>query len=299
MRLTNIVSRKSLTRLSLLIQAADTYLHISTDAIEAVRIQAEAASAHAYSRGLSPACLTRPTSGSSPNKYFWGCGTQINAAKQISMTNRTEVNALTMGSSRAHSIMEFTDRENIYTAIIGPSNPPRDKDWQATSFGVSSQCRTIRNDTCERLKPSRNATNGGGAILPFKCTRERAGIDISGDIYPVTTLIYFYDWHRFIKDPPPFWFPEVSSNEPEYLETAANLSEEDGEGVFSNPWPSINVIQMFGDTVRSIGPLDKGNELWTMNSQRRSFFFSCNTTGMFSLLPSLPGSILFRKLILF
>jgi hypothetical protein len=47
-----IAALTKLTWNSILIQAADTYLHVTTEAVESVHIQAESISNYAYSRGL-------------------------------------------------------------------------------------------------------------------------------------------------------------------------------------------------------------------------------------------------------
>lgn len=63
-----------LTFHSLLVQAADTYLHIVTESANFVQIQPEESQQHFYSRGLAPWCLDRPREGSKGNVNYWGCG---------------------------------------------------------------------------------------------------------------------------------------------------------------------------------------------------------------------------------
>ena len=59
---------------SVLVQAADTYLHIVTESANFVQIQVEDSQNHFYSRGLAPWCLNRSRHGSSDNVNYWGCG---------------------------------------------------------------------------------------------------------------------------------------------------------------------------------------------------------------------------------
>ena len=59
---------------SILVQAADTYLHIATESENIAQIQSKDSEQHHYSRGLAPWCLNRPRIGSQGNVNYWGCG---------------------------------------------------------------------------------------------------------------------------------------------------------------------------------------------------------------------------------
>ena len=61
-------------RCSILVQAADTYLHIVTDSADMTQIQATDSDQYEYSRGLAPWCLDRPRVGFRGNVNYWGCG---------------------------------------------------------------------------------------------------------------------------------------------------------------------------------------------------------------------------------
>ncbi|KAF1971268.1 hypothetical protein BU23DRAFT_570044 [Bimuria novae-zelandiae CBS 107.79] len=134
---------------------SDTYLHIATEAIELNEVQAETEKNFLYSRVLEPFCWNH-TRRPDENVDFWGCG--VNAYLDPEQ-NQTHV-SLTRGVGAAQAarwglkdlltrtfLVPGTQSAEDHIALLMPI-APSNIDYKATSFGVSTQCQAVGNDTC-------------------------------------------------------------------------------------------------------------------------------------------------------
>lgn len=276
---------KWLTFRSLFIQAADTYLHITIEAIELIKIQPELTTSHSYSRGLAPWCLGRPTTGSINNAKFWGCGVRISSDIKFNVYNLTQVQAIDLGLSKEHDLLDFIDEEGVQLTALAPKMTNPSIEWQASSFGVSTRCRTLRSNSCDLSKTS--VTNGYGPVTAFNCTKERAGIELSGNLNFLSHQIHFIDWHRFIQEPRPFEAYNSSENfgvTESMTSMASNLTDEQSLDAFNNPWHWISAVNIPPDVYTSIAPGDKEQRIWDIFGQSWQMMLDCNTTGLFSFI---------------
>lgn len=267
--------------LSLFIQASDTYLHIATKAIDFNQIRAEPTESYAFGRDLASSCLDRKTEGSE-NSNYWSCALTF-AADGITLTNNSENHAVFLGISPYHGILEaFDDQNGIHMAVLGPYDPNPNLDWVASSFGVSIQCRAIRNDLCVW---NSSLTLDLEHSVPFNCTVDRAGVDVSGNITPYLYTLYYFDWNRYVPILPSVQNPEHiigARMMAEMRNSAANLSDEEGGSVFKNPWDSLNIVTVGdSDKNRFFLEQDPSHSIWGVDSGSWAYMFlQCTNTGM-------------------
>ncbi|KAF2677830.1 hypothetical protein K458DRAFT_436235 [Lentithecium fluviatile CBS 122367] len=234
--------------LSLLVQAADVYFHIAAESVEFVQVQELPSVAHHYSRGLAPWCLDRPDQGPLGPKKFWGCAitaqaAPYNNATSIAPTNATIIQDLKNSVSDQHQILNFTDEGNVSYAVIAPANVGSDQDWKASSFAVSTTCSVITENACNVSDPITNASDGQGSpimLVPFVCTKNRTGIDISGNLTSHNTKTHMLNFHKYASESPPFLATAMKT--PTGLspsEIMKSIQDDDANEVFSNPWQAL------------------------------------------------------------
>jgi hypothetical protein len=195
----------------------------------------------------------------------------------IGGANYAKFQELDLGLSKVNSIKNFT-QDGDYTEILIPKSVEPSIDWQASSFGVSTQCRALRNDSCDVGADA--GSNVFGNTSSFNCTKERAGVNIHGTVSALRHQVYFLDWHRVIKESPPFESYTHNVNE-SYVGTlatlAAELSDDDGGEVFSNPWSFIAAISFAKEALDFENDTDK--VVWKLNGRPKSMLL-CNATGI-------------------
>jgi hypothetical protein len=259
---------------SVFIQGADTYLHIATEAVEVLQIKPEDPSDHLYSRGLAPWCTTRPTFGSETNQNFWGCGQTV-TKPIVYLFNQSSVTALSTGVSKYHDISDFVDEDGLSLAILMPKGVKPGIDWSATSFAVSTKCYPFRNSSCEISRmPTVEDTR-----FTFNCSSTEPELKTSGYLYAYSQQIQYYNWHRYIEEPPAFadalpLLHYTLSHLDDWARIAKNLTDDEGEHVFSNPWQMLSVSFLeSSDTILSDDDryLFSQTGIWAM----------CNNTGSY------------------
>jgi len=235
-----------LIKRSLLIQAADTYIHVTIEAIEVVQSLAQPSMGHDYSRGLAPWCLNRPTFGHSDNPNYWSCGIAVFQYPRITYvqpTNNSLVQSVGLGLSKTETVLHFVDIDGTHTAILAPRNTPANIDYSASSYGVSMQCRFIRTQSC--IMEDLDFTGSDNPLSRFNCSENEVGLSISGNIYPIVEQLYQYDFHRLIQEPTPFF---VSSRHKlatqAMLDVGANISDAEAGTIFRNPWRIFTAINV-------------------------------------------------------
>jgi hypothetical protein len=166
---------------SIFVHAADSYLHIATEAVNLVQIFPQAGAQHRYGRAIDPWCLdNRETMGTFQNKNFWGCAVGATAGPGYIINKNNEIDAAT-NEAYGEFIMNFTEETGTKYAVLGPTNSLSDTDWQATSFALSSQCAPIPASACSIDLNSDVRNPDPRQVLPFNCSIFRGSpIDISG-----------------------------------------------------------------------------------------------------------------------
>ena len=270
--------------LSVPIQGADTWLHIATNSVNIMTLAPELDSTYQYSRGLAPWCLTKPTLGSKCSKNFWSCGMKCTLdeegeVEKWDLANLTTVYEVIAGKSKDHTVLNYTDSNGTQFAIAAPANVPSDIDWEANSFGISTQCRPIPFSSCDVLPSNGTAEN---PILPFNCSRERSGIDMAGQLYYWNHQMRYLDFHKYIQERPPF-SPSTISGGPspdgmDYINTTAPyITDNEANGVFNNPWHFVSAVAVYEENAlhSKVEDLDVWRPDWVFDF----LMVLCNTTG--------------------
>jgi hypothetical protein len=258
---------------SIFIQAADTYMHISTSTVDLVHALAQPSSQFGYGRGLAPWCLDRPTHGSFDNPNYWGCGMHIfnftndPPAWQPEAANRSQLDPVGLGLSKVHTTLEFVEDDGNSIAVLAPQNVRPDLDYSASSFGVSTQCQYVSNSSCS-LKQSSSPISTGRADAEI-------GLNVSGTIYGYAEMIAQLDFHRYIHEPPPFVMNFSVTQD--IIDQAANLNDDKAGTVFSNPWRSLAALNIIPDAYDTMNISDSDGRVF--RGQSNYFLLLCNNTG--------------------
>ena len=257
-------------------------MHVATEAVEIVQALAQPSPNYGYSRGLAPWCLNRPTFGSLNNSNFWSCG--MIAAREPTLTyvttsNYSLLSSVALGASDVHNILDFVDTDGIPIAILAPNNVPAGIDYYASTYGVSTQCQLVRNSSCT-IRPGK-ITDTKVPMAGFNCSDDGVDLDVSGNIYPVATQAYEFNFHRFINEPPPFASGATSYQfKEDLLDMAANLSDSEAPTVFKNPFRLLVAMNIFSDAARTMDLSDSDNRRFVILDV--DFLMPiCNSTGMF------------------
>jgi hypothetical protein len=273
----NFESDQRLMVHSAFIQAADTYLHLATEAVEALQIKTEDPSGHLYSRGLAPWCNTRPTVGHRDNPNFWGCGLTINT-RWLAASNKSSVLSLSTGVSEYHDISDFVDKDGLFLAILIPKGVKPSIDWSATSFAVSTKCYPLRNSSCELTTIPDVRTQ---SRYSFSCSSTEPKFSTSGVMDTYTQQRRYYNWHRYVEEQPPFAVNVFQSSEAltSWMRRAQNFTDNEAEQVFSNPWQMFSAIKRYG--VDNSDTIESDSDRLILRELQLIFAY-CNITGSYT-----------------
>ncbi|KAL5446676.1 hypothetical protein PMIN07_001393 [Paraphaeosphaeria minitans] len=244
---------------SILVQAADTYLHIVTESANFVQIQTQDTQQHHYSRGLAPWCRDRPRKGSGNNVNYWGCGITFHELSgSVVLSNMTSYNAIEFyGPKTIDSIYNYTDSDGLQFALVGPHVPPAENDWKATTIGVSTQCSAIPPSGCTRDVPYENDLQGNQQA--FNCSIAKgAPLDVSGNITGYMHEIHYFDFHKYLRDENPFKAKIIGWNDSKTPPSDVS----DDEEVFKNPWKTLSQATIEVDRPDYPEELNDTSRLW-------------------------------------
>ena len=227
---------------SIFIQTADTWLHISTSSVNVIRTIPQDNSLYQYSRIIDH-CSNNPGFGSLCNRNFWGCGIECwENPLEWTAANTTDIYDFSSGDSRKHSTLKFTDANGQY-AVLGPATTNGTMDWQAESFAVSTQCEPIP-PKCEISYLGFDKLNTSAS---FNCSKERTGIDMAGIIPNSLVNMRYSDSHLYLEEPPPFFITDTRTIEQVDLlldllyKRAPNVTDDQANEVFRNPWNFVTM----------------------------------------------------------
>lgn len=267
---------------SILIQAADSYLHISVQAVNFVEIHPQQIQDHLYSRGLSQWCLDRESVGSTNNKNYWSCGITFEEEDTgVIINNKSEIFATWLSKSKLHKILDYTDEDRVQYAFVGPSAVAADTDYIGSTFGVSTQCAAIPYTMCDVY--NRTEESDGTRLDLFRCD-EAIGLSLSGTIDTTQTQDHYVDFHKYIQETDYFHAPLYSSGKYDIYKEPdiPKLTDEDADSVFRNPWKHIIVPKLPQDKIQSAKSWENDSRLWILPESGTLdylFMLNCNDTG--------------------
>lgn len=274
-----------LTCSSVLIQAADTYIHITTEAVNLVQAWPLQATDYQQSRGLAPWCLNRRTGDGLGNKHFWGCGL-LKTADGLVFANKSRVQS---GLGK-NMILDFDDtNDHTQYAIVGPSTDTLaeqvDVDFAASSFAVSTQCSPVPAAACT-VSETISANAQDVTFSPFNCSSEAGGINLSGNLTNFANRYSFLDAHKYISDSTPFQDGGFSNKTADFIVKATSATEEEGNTTFRNPWhwvASVNLgsVDIDGGVYRIPWHADPHILREISDNPSRYLLLNCTTSGKF------------------
>ncbi|CAN9424174.1 unnamed protein product [Alternaria alternata] len=254
---------------SVLVHAADAYLHIATESVQMTQIFPQAPLQNQYGRSIGPWCFDNSnTLGTIRNKNFWGCGVTISDDKNPEVTNETTFFAV-RDEGLGKYVMNFTKSNGSQYAVIGPTDLPLDADWQATSFALSSQCRPIPETSCDVGSQSQDLNGKGRSQVPFNCSMGRGSpIDFSGNITGNGASYTFFDYHKYMYERG-HSFNNVGQNFTfigDAVSFISNVTAEEGAEVFPTTWRWTAALDL-GISIRHQSlPDNMMGQAWPLNA---------------------------------
>lgn len=227
----------------MLIQAADTYLHVSTSAVNFVHTEERPSQNYNYGTGFKPACIDRDRRGSATNVNYWGCTLTVTKSPtdqswRHQINNYTEYYSLGIGTSESHDILEYVGSGEHPIMVLVPKSIPSEIDYSASSFGSSSQCQFIRNSSCVLGQKTDEDENSRIAPYYFNCSVPDIPLQVSGKLSVYLEDLHQMNFHRLLEEYPPFnsTFLEITQG---IIDQATNITDEEAKSIFKNPWHSL------------------------------------------------------------
>ncbi|KAF2737825.1 hypothetical protein EJ04DRAFT_574309 [Polyplosphaeria fusca] len=182
----------------ILIQAADTWLHITTETVPIIRLNATTKEESMFSRGLAPWCINRAE----------GVGTRCNNAEyaqvQVGTANDSTTHTLVNDRNQETRLLNYTDAATgIDFAVLAPANVPDGIDFTASTFAVSTQCSALTREECNLTSPS-SSVDYRYRTFDFDCLDKSTGRNLSGTILLQTNTFRYLDFNRYIYDTAPY-----------------------------------------------------------------------------------------------
>jgi hypothetical protein len=273
-------------KISISVHAADTYLHVATEAVNLVQIFSQTPDQYQYGRAIDPWCFdNHETMGTKQNKNFWGCAMTWTYSPDIAdetvIPNNGSNLAAVFDEGYGKFIMNFTEETGIRYAVVGPRTTLSDIDWQATSFAISSQCTPIPWTACIVDMESDKFNEWGSIDAPFTCSLARgAPIDFSGTFQFDRHSYSFSDFHKYLQeDNEAFLSTGLKLQVPgdTLASVATNCTEQDLTEMFPSTWRWTAIADVGTDTTI---PEDMIDIAWPLNLSP-AMVVSCNSTGKF------------------
>jgi hypothetical protein len=244
---------------------------------------------HQYGKNINPWCFDNSeTMGTVRNKNFWGCALTVDGEANITK-NKVQSLVFTLPPAvqavidepYGKSIVNFTEETGTKFAILGPTTPPPDVDWQATSFALSSQCVPIPATACNLHTPTRDAQDRKHMYV--NCSIHRGSpLELDG-VMSESPLIYaFFDFHKYIFEKgDTFASFGVGNRSPDPWSVIRDATEQDATQMFPSTWRWVASVRLTS-TSPTI-PQDVINMAWSL-PWGYYMGLSCNTTGKCPLL---------------
>lgn len=189
---------------------------------------------------MAPWCLNKPKFGDEGEEQKWGCAitaqsAAYNGATSLAATNASVISDMKNAISDQHKTIISTDSSGVQYALVGPADDDPSLDWKASSFGVSTTCSAIPDGGCAVSEPISNATDGRNnpiMLVPFNCTKAKAGLDIAGIFTSSNTATHMINFHKYATESPPFFNNTLQRTK---VAIARNVTE-NGNDIFRNRW---------------------------------------------------------------
>jgi hypothetical protein len=124
----------------------------------------------------------------------------------------------------------------------------------------------------------------------FKCDSSSPPINITGRFGEFSHMLYVYNWHKYMKEPPPFSDSTPYGNSTFGIENAkvdenfvSNLTWETSSSLFQNPWNFLSKIQILAYYEDMPEVFQKSPLPPTEFPGSQIFLLACNTTGQYIL----------------
>ncbi|KAF2744677.1 hypothetical protein M011DRAFT_408147 [Sporormia fimetaria CBS 119925] len=264
---------------SIYIQAADTYLHISTEAANFIEVQPESSASHHYSRGLSEYCLNRPTLGAGNNKNFFSCSLDhqsLDVGEMTYLSNSSIINAIDDRVSPTQDIYSFDHEDGDTYAVVGPANVDPALDWKATSFGVSTKCSAVPVGACTLHEPLQLPDSL--ILWPYTCNQTSAGFDFAGNITGSLTQHVYLDFHKYIGEANAFRSTSYTNWPEQTKPLVPTITDEESNQVFRNPWHWHYILKYAEDSPHSTEEYTNDPNIHRSPGLQDFYFLTCNTT---------------------
>lgn len=188
----------------------------------------------------------------------------------IALSNNTLINEFVSGQSRDF-VLEYTSDDDGHFAIVGAPQVPSYIDWKASSFAVSTQCRSLENNACDLGEDL--------SMQTFNCSKARSGIELSGRLTGYDIQRHHFDENKYLRPPPAFDgenFADVES----VLKIARDVTDDEVDSVFSNPWRWLAVAAISVDPELLLESYKTDNRVWPRyKGGLDHMWLSCNSTG--------------------
>ncbi|KAH9869875.1 hypothetical protein J1614_006795 [Plenodomus biglobosus] len=231
---------------SILIQAADSYLHISTTSEEMTQIFPDPPKKLQNSRRMGPWCLdSGPTFGKPDNINFWGCTSYVDPEVQFFVQRNSSTFWKWKSIPPKDYLLNYTDEDNNQYAILGPLRSPWNIDYKASSFAVKSSCVPVPASACDiAVDIPMSVTRQG---ISFHCNKSRGStIDFQGNITHMVAATRAIDFHKYMEEEEAFMSQQVQA-EPNIVEQVApTITDEQAKDMWSNPWQWVGQLDITG-----------------------------------------------------
>jgi len=255
---------------SLLIQAADSYLHLTTNAVNMIHVFQEPPELYQLGRRIGPWCFnTKETFGTQANINFWSCALAYNETAQALAPANMSVWHRTIGNPLDDYVLNYTEADGSQYAIIGSSTLPRDVDWDATSFAVSSQCTVLPAAACN--------IKDGTSIFEYYCQESRGSpVDLGGYVSDGLLSLNFLKFHKYLEEQAPFVTSALKGwdNVPKF---APNVTDENSSEMWQNPWHWMAEVSLLVEEKDL--PEDIAGAAWLLNGFGYKMVVQCSSTG--------------------
>jgi hypothetical protein len=186
--------------------------------------------------------------------------------------------------SDQHKTITFTDANGVQYALVGPANNDAGLDWEASSFGVSTTCSAIPNGGCAVSEPIANAKdrrNSPVMLVPFNCTKARAGLNIVGNLTSHNTATHMMDFHNYAAESNPFFDTSMVR----LNVSSPQNAPEDSNDIFKNGWTVLAMRKIpsavQGDFSQLPASFATDNRIWKHQLLGAFVLLYCNVTGTF------------------
>lgn len=265
---------------SILIQIADTYVHVVINAVSVRRLLPEPTELHKRSKILAPWYFQDDgTYGTKYSKLFWSNALRFRAGESIATTN-TSMYWQALREVDPY-IANYT-KDDISHAIVRSTITESDIDWSGSGYGVSTQCTAIPRSYCR-------ITDAETAQPAFNFTATHLPLDSKHGYFSTFVMeIWTYDWHQYLSEQPPF--TNKANNDGLGYKTQydlhnslpTNITFERPNRIFRNPWQWLAKVEVASQSDDTDLPAAFLNSSVLMRTARRSpaLLLACNTTGM-------------------